>query len=206
LIRHVSPNEFRIFDQRHNHAPLDDKISRQMLSESKIVVSLYGAPIIGFEVDGELVSINITSFAKSKRKNAWGRYVNFYLAYTVPDHRYKGYASQLVSHIERIALEQGYNRMKSLAGSYAGVRLHMHFGHQFWGIATKRGELIVDTPLRSGDEWPDGVPEKARTAGSDLHLMGVEEIASALLAPRFSVNFQPMPEKTMADYVERWRR
>jgi GNAT superfamily N-acetyltransferase len=181
----VSPSEFALFDQLHNHAPLDDKVSRSMLSGSRVAVMSWDVPCIGLLVDNELVSVNVTNFSKSKRKNAWGRYLNFYLAYTVPEHRYKGYASLLVEEIEQRAIAGGWNRMKSLAGSYAGVRLHMHFGHHFYGIA-KKGELIVDTPLRSGDEWPEGIPIEARNAGEAPFRMTIEDITVALRASRFN--------------------
>jgi len=163
----------------------------------------WGVPCLGLLVCGELLSVNVTNFSKSKRKNAWGRYLNFYLAYTVPEHRYKGYASRLVEHVERTALEQGYNRMKSLAGSYAGVRLHMRFGHQFWGIA-KRGEFMVDTPLRSGDEWPEGIPIEARNGSLEPHRMDLEEIAAALMVPRFGTT--RLPSEAMAHYIRTERR
>lgn len=194
----VTPNEFAIFDQRHNHAPLDDKISRSMLSGSRVTVMSWGVPCLGLLLNGELVSVNVTNFSKRARKNAWGRYLNFYLAYTVPEHRLKGYASRLVEHVEKTAIEGGWNRMKSLAGSYGGMRLHMHFGHQFWGIA-KKGEFIVDTPLRGGDEWPDGVPIEARNAGVVPHRMDLEEMAEELHAPRFGVQ---LPSEAMANYIK----
>ena len=205
----VSPEEFKEFC-RDAALRVDDKTSRNMLNESKITVALYGAPCIGLLVDGNLLSINVTAFQKSARKNAWGRYINFYLAYTMPEYRYKGFASMLVEHIEQKALELGYNRMRSLAGSYAGVRLHMHFGHQFWGIA-KKGELIVDTPLRNGDEWPDGVPERARTAGENVHRMRLDEIALELkLSKRFSNEASAfgmaLPAEAIANYYRKERQ
>lgn len=189
LIISVTPTKFEIFDRAHNSASLDDKTSRSMLSGSRVAVMSWDVPCIGLMVDNELVSVNVTNFSKSKRKNAWGRYLNFYLAYTIPEHRYKGYASLLVAEIEKRAIEGGWNRMKSLAGSYAGVRLHMHFGHQFWGIA-KKGELIVDTPLQAGDEWPEGVPIEARNAGAEPKRMDAEAIRQALLQPRFGVSIE----------------
>jgi GNAT superfamily N-acetyltransferase len=202
LIVGVTPSEFAEFDRLHNHAPLDDRISRQMLSGSRVAVMSWGVPCIGLKVDDVLISVNVTNFSKSKRKNAWGRYLNFYLAYTVPEYRHQGYASRLVEHVERTAIEQGYNRMKSLAGSYAGVRLHMRFGHTFWGIA-KKGEFIVDTPLKSGDEWPEGIPIEARNAGPNPHRMDLPEMAEELHAPRFgSVQ---LPSEAMAQYIRRMR-
>lgn len=203
LIVDVSPAEFKVFSKLNN-TDLDDKISRLMLVESGITVGLYGAPVIGLMVDNELVSVNVTAFGKGKRKNAWGRYLNCYLAYTAPQHRYKGYASILLAELECRGIEGGWNRIRSLAGSYAGVRLHLRFGHQFWGIA-KKGELIVDSPLRSGDKWPDGIPERARTAGPEPRRFDLEDIASALkMYPRFGL--VDLPSEAMEQYIRKERR
>jgi len=206
LICDVTPEEFKAFSKKHNTV-LDDKVSRAMLAESGITVGLYGAPVIGLIVDNELVSVNVTAFGKGKRKNAWGRYLNCYLAYTAPQHRYKGYATILLEELERRGIEGGWNRIRSLAGSYAGVRLHLRFGHQFWGIA-KKGELIVDSPLRSGDQWPYGIPERARTAGAELtrvDLMNLEDIARVLWNEKRFGNVR-LPSEAMANYIRKERR
>ena len=201
----VTQGDFARFDELHNYAPLDDKISRSMLSGSRVAVMSWNVPCIGLMVDGELVSVNVTNFSKSKRKNAWGRYLNFYLAYTVPEHRHKGYASLLVEEIERRAIEGGWNRMKSLAGSYAGVRLHMHFGHQFWGIGKKNGELVVDTPLRSGDEWPEGVPIEARNATDNPTRMTAIQIFEALQTGKRFAGAE-LPNEAMLEYMRKERQ
>lgn len=115
--------------------------------------------------DGRIVSLNVSYVQKSKAKNAWGRYLNVYLALTLPDHRQYGYAKELMSEVERQALLAGCKRLKSLAGSPLGALLHLSLGHSFWG-PTPKGELKVDSQLGNADlvylEFPNGVPIEAR--------------------------------------------
>jgi len=199
----VTPSEFAIFDQHYNYAPLDDKVSRSMLSGSRVAVMSWGVPCLGLKVNDELVSLNVTNFSKRPRKNAWGRYLNCYLAYTRPEDRRKGYATKLMEHIEEQAIVQGYSRMKSLAGSYLGVRLHMRMGHQFWGVARfKKGELIVDTPLKAGDPFPEGIPIEARGIIPDCALMSGADLTVALQQPPFNVTNQ---NGSIHRYMERRR-
>lgn len=178
LLVSVTPEEFTAFDKEHNSALLDDKMSRSMLSGSRTAVMAWGTPCIGLMIDNELQSINVTSIHK-KAKNAWGRYINVYLAYTVPVYRYKGYASILIRHLEEQALAEGCKRMKSLAGSWAGVRLHMHFGHHFYGVA-KQGEIVVDTPLAPGLEFPEGIPVDVRNRAENPHILTRAELRQIL--------------------------
>jgi hypothetical protein len=128
--------------------------------------------------------------------------LNFYLAYTLPEYRHQGFASQIVAHLEKKALDGGWNRMKSLAGSYGGVRLHMHMGHTFWGVH-KSGALIVDTPLNDLDEFPEGTPIEARSKGATAERMTLHEMANALLEPPFSVT---LPLEAMEAYIKKERR
>ena len=160
----MTPEEFTVFDNKWNNVREEtDKIARRTLGEGRPIIIRWGYPCLGLKVDGEILSINVTSFSKRPRKNAWGRYLNFYIAYTVPAHRHKGYATQLATHIEQIGIDGGWDRIKSLAGSYGGVRLHMGMGHHFYGIG-KGGALVMDSPLKSGEVWPDTLPIEARNA------------------------------------------
>jgi len=194
----VSQSEFAQFDHLHNHGPLDDKISRSMLTGSRVTVMGWDTPCIGLNLNGNLISINVTNIHK-RRKNAWGRYINVYLAYTLPDYRYKGYASRLITHLEETAIAGGCNRLKSLAGSWAGVRLHMHFGHTFWGIA-KTGEIVVDSPLAPGMKFPDGIPEDVRNRTVEpAHILTQSELYKILLT---SERFKDSVEKEEKDLVE----
>jgi len=188
----VTPDDFKIFDATWNHPDSDDKTSRRMLSESRSVVVHWGTPCRGLWVDGDLITVNVTSFSKRPRKNAWGRYLNFYLAYTRPLDRYKGYATHLAQTIEKMAVGQGYSRLKSLAGSYAGVRLHMAMGHHFWGIG-KGGALIVDTPI-SDEKFPEGVPIEARNATAKAIAAGWAPIGQLSSDP---MTFTPTEPKRM---------
>ncbi|CAB4189931.1 NAT_SF domain containing protein [uncultured Caudovirales phage] len=176
----VSPEEFQEFNLEHNKpSEEEDKNNRRILNDGNPVVVRWGIRCMGLKLDGKLVSINVTNFSKRPRKNAWGRYLNFYLAYTLPHLRRQGLATNLLEFIEASAIEQGYSRMKSLAGSWGGVRLHMSKGHHFYGVG-KGGALIVDTPLASGMPFPEGIPIEARNACTAPELMTRESILHAL--------------------------
>jgi GNAT superfamily N-acetyltransferase len=149
------------------------------------IYPFYGATLFGGWLGDELVTVNATRFSKGKKKNAWGRYTNFYLAYTVPSHRRRGYAVALQRHVEELAVGLGYHRLKSLTQSYLGLRLHMSLGHHFWGVNAKN-EIIVDTPLVAKD-WPtDTVPMEAR-AVKDPHLLSEGELVNILRKPPFEM-------------------
>jgi GNAT superfamily N-acetyltransferase len=81
-----------------------------------------------------------------RKKNAWEPYANWYGAYTLPSHRRQGHATALYKALERCATDVGCRRVKSLAGSSAGLGLHHSLGHQCWG-RTPAGEVWVDSPL-----------------------------------------------------------
>lgn len=91
------------------------------------------------------VSIHQAKIGKRK-KNVWEPYMNWYGAYTLPAYRRQGYASQLYRTVEQLAVDVGCRRVKSLAGSSAGLGLHRSLGHQCWGL-TPTGECFVDSPL-----------------------------------------------------------
>jgi GNAT superfamily N-acetyltransferase len=136
-----------------------------------------------------VLSLNITrgsSLAK-RRKNAWGRYVNFFYAYTLPMARRMGHARALAVAVEERAAALGYHRIKSLAGTLKGYHLHRTLRHDFWGV-TPEGELVVDAPLLAwtGAPSPSGVPVEARqVARGRERPMTPDEIAAALRHPRF---------------------
>jgi hypothetical protein len=226
----VSTEEFILFDREHNAAVCDGRLERRALSESRSVAVHWGVPCLGLRVDGRLVSINVTNFSKRPRKNAWGKYINWYLSYTIPSERFKGHATSLALHVEQLAVEHGYSRLKSLAGYYPGVRLHMRMGHHFWGIG-KGGALIVDTPI-SAETFPDGIPIEARNAldkaikvghvpagrlNSEAdpqftpnvpRLMDAADIRKALLNPPFShdVELGSIRETTLGAALERYMK
>ena len=130
------------------------------------------------------VSIHMTRFSSVKsREGAWGRYCNFNLAYTLATHRRRGYAIELLRHVEAIARMEGIARMKSLVKSWGGFRLHWRAGHQFWGL-TEDGELQIDTPLDPGQPFPATVPRLARAAVEDPHRLTPEELYVIVTDPR----------------------
>jgi GNAT superfamily N-acetyltransferase len=91
------------------------------------------------------VSLNCTKFGK-RHKNIWEPYANWYGAYTLPDLRRRGHAYRLYAEVERLAVLAGCRRIKSLAGSRAGLGLHRALHHQCWG-RTENDEVFVDSVL-----------------------------------------------------------
>jgi GNAT superfamily N-acetyltransferase len=124
------------------------------------------------------LSVSAWSFGQRKRCG-WGRYANWYTAYTPPPIRRQGHARRLYKLVAEQAVGAGCDRLKALAGSWLGVQLHLALGHEIWGL-TKGGELQVDTPLVARDDWPDSVPRHARGAVGPGRPMVVGEVREAL--------------------------
>lgn len=91
------------------------------------------------------VSVHCTKLGKRK-KNLWEPVANWYTAYTLTQWRRTGLATSLYTTMECAALEAGCRRVKSLAGSAAGLALHMSLKHACWGL-TENNEVWVDAPL-----------------------------------------------------------
>jgi hypothetical protein len=120
---------------------------KKILSPAEVRMMLFRGTSFWVLMDRDAmpVSLNATHFGKRK-KNVWEPYANWYTAFTRPESRRMGYAKGLGWHVRREAVEAGCVRLRSLAGTYLGYRLHRSFGDQFWGI-TDKDELVVDTPL-----------------------------------------------------------
>lgn len=125
-----------------------------------------GAPLyILRDPAGALLTLNVTYFGK-KSKNIWEPYANWYTAYTPVAIRRKGYATELYKVVEAEAIKRGCKRIKSLAGTYAGMMMHHALGHLLWGITPEvrdekgkmiRGrEVCVDAPLIMRPEYSVG--------------------------------------------------
>ncbi len=93
----------------------------------------------------EPLSVHCTKLGKRK-KNAWEPVANWYTAYTTSHRRRSGYATALYMAMEADAVAAGCRRIKSLAGSGAGLGLHKHLGHACWGL-TENNEVWVDSAL-----------------------------------------------------------
>ncbi len=125
------------------------------------------------DTDGNPFSVHSSKLGKRK-KNKWEPIVNWYGAYTLPMVRRNGYATALYRELERRAEVAGCRRIKSLAGSRAGLALHWSLGHECWGV-TDKGEVIVDTafPWAIGYYSAGEAPPQALTlrpmSGADLH-------------------------------------
>ena len=192
VIRRISDQEIRDFikfamplvalgpEREHERTMLGSDL-RLCLSTSPRGYEAWGAFL-----HGQMVSFSATHYQKSKAKNAWGRYINWVYAFTATPFRHRGIASAMQRQVEADAVMLGYSRLKALAGSYAGVRLHYTLGHDFWGLG-KNGEIVVDTPLFE-QEWPETVPieARARAAGPPARLTGAQ-LCDFLVDGRFCV-------------------
>lgn len=161
-------------------------------------LDFWGARMWVWEVDGKAVSINATRFSEGPSRDAWGKYSSWYLAYTLPGHRRKGYATNLQIYIEHLAREAGMGRLRSLVGSWGGFRLHYRMGHDFWGL-TDRGELVVDSPIDFSKEFPSGVPKRARAVCKTGKRLTKEELVKILQVPRFGRTEEEVRE-VLRDY------
>jgi GNAT superfamily N-acetyltransferase len=111
---------------------------------------------------GQPRSIHIARFTRGRSHDAWGRYITFHLGYTLPGHRFLGHGLALVKHVEQVAADEGYDRIRSTIQSWGGLRLHLAAGHRFWG-KNEKNELVVDSALLGRDDlFPYGIPKRAR--------------------------------------------
>lgn len=121
-----------------------------------------GADVWGiFDDGGTMVGVHIARPATGKRKNAWGLYVNHYLAFVRPECRNQGFGSGAEAELQARWAEGGWDRLKTLCQSRLGVYYHEALADQVWGTNAK-GELVIDSPLDPTREFPAGVPIKAR--------------------------------------------
>jgi len=132
----------------------------------------YGAEFLFKFIDDIPVSVNMTKIGKRK-KNIWEPYANWHGAYTIPDMRRKGIATELYFCSEKRALESGCRRIKSLAGSSAGLALHHSLNHQCWG-KTNNNEIWIDSPLPGYESlyddsmFPSQAPSKSKMTDIDI--------------------------------------
>lgn len=151
---------------------------RPVLRNWNIYLQRFGGEGWAVEKDGRLISFNATRFNKRTDKDGWGRYINWFIAYTLPQFRRKGYACGLQLHIEALGRERGYHRVKSLIESYAGFRLHLALAHQLWGV-NARNEILVDAPIHPSWRFPEGAPPMARMCANP-HLYSRTELETLL--------------------------
>lgn len=95
----------------------------------------------------------------------WGRYSTLHFVHTMPHDRHGNIGTSLVARVRATAAFEGAVRMKTIVGSYSGVRLLARFGFDFWGVNSK-GELVVDSPLVER-EWPSGIPAAVESRLAD---------------------------------------
>lgn len=157
---------------------------RAVLKNWNIYLQRFGGEGWAVEKDGQLISFNATRFNKRTDKDGWGRYINWFIAYTRPEFRRRGYACALQLHVENLARKRGYQRVKSLIESYAGFRLHAALGHQLWGV-NERNEIVVDASIDRAWTFPSGIPPMARKC-LNPHLYSQAELAILLTRHPYS--------------------
>lgn len=198
-IREVTMEEALLFEKsvhalfKDEPTKLEQDFTKQLVKQMSML-GFWGAKVWVLEVDGKAVSINATRFSKGRSHDAWGKYSSFYLAYTLPSHRYRGYATRLQRAVEE---QSGMDRLRSLAGSWGGFRLHYRMGHEFWGIA-ERGEVLIDTPISSAP-FPTGVPKRARKFNTTGTRLSREALIEVLTGERFGRTV-PEVEEYLSDY------
>lgn len=134
----------------------------------------YGGHVwVMYNERGQPVSVNCTKPGK-RRKNIWEPYANWYTAYTVVPLRRQGLALQLYKHVEAELEALGCRRIKSLAGSSAGLALHRAAGHDFWGC-TDNNEVYVDAPLPGSRSLYEG-KTPPQVPGKRLNKANVAEL------------------------------
>lgn len=153
---------------------------RLILSPAEVRMMLFrGTPFWLGYVEDLPVTLNATKFG-TRKKNIWEPYANWYIAYTRPACRRRGYARELATHVRNLAVEHGCVRLKALAGSRLGYQLHRGMGDQFWAM-TPRNELVVDTPLVTTLTFPnDKTPASARQYTERTSPLLDYEVASLL--------------------------
>lgn len=120
----------------------------------------YGAKFWWKEINGIVVSAVALKLGK-QRNTVWRPTLNWYGAFTVPEFQQRGFASELYHVAEQEAVERGCRWMKSLAGSYAGARLHLSLGQGFWG-RNGSDELVIGHPLPGHeDRYVGKIPTNA---------------------------------------------
>ena len=145
----------------------------------RLYVDLMHAKAFGLEVGGQVVSFAAIYFNVRPKADGWGKYINSYLVYTIPECRQQGYGSGLHRIVEKRALAHGWSRTQSLIQTYAGFRFHLRLGHTFWGV-TPKGELRCDSPLdHQSTQAGIGVPTAARDA-INAHPLSVAELIKIL--------------------------
>jgi hypothetical protein len=150
---------------------------------------------------GDPVTLHVAKPGRSPRRNAWGRYVNHYLAFTHPARRRQGYATAAELELQAGWHAQGYDRLKTLCQSWLGFCYHEHLRDRMWGV-NQNGELIIDSPLDPAAPFPPGVPIKARNGAWNLATELLDEDIMAILT-RPGGRFRRAPAEVQAVLAKR---
>lgn len=139
------------------------------------VYNFYGATFYLGHDGARPTGLVVARPGTAPRKNAWGRYVNHYLAYTAPGFRRQGYATAAEKIVRQMWADDGMDRVKTLCQSWLGFAYHEHLRDRIWGVKPGTGELAIDSPLHGGP-WPPGVPIKARQFAAGREMTELEII------------------------------
>lgn len=132
---------------------------------------------------GAPVSLTCWYFGR-KKSTVWRPYANFYTVYTAARRRREGLATVLVRYVRQKAIESGCRRMKSLAGTMAGLCFHASFSDLLWGLRNDRPEqreVVVDTPLVELPAYAHTVPPSVLFQRTDAaRPLSLEEVLEEL--------------------------
>lgn len=96
-------------------------------------------------------------------------YLSWYLSFTLPSARRRGYALALITHITEYYKTKGAQRIWGKVSTRSGYSLAKGFKMMFWGLTPDR-QLVFDTPLYTSEELmasglpglPDGAPPMSK--------------------------------------------
>lgn len=145
---------------------------------SRALLAHLDCACFGLSQNGNIVSFSAVHFSSRGRRNAWGKYMDWRVAYTPMPLRRSHYATELWSLVKQEAIASGHARVRGIAKGKLGFYLHRSLGHQFWGWDRGGRGLVVDSRITDGP-FPEGTPIEARCA-VDAHLMMSDELDDAL--------------------------
>ena len=160
-----------------------DRSTKKVLADTDMTFFRGVATWVGF-VNGIPVTLNSTHFGKRK-SGIWEPYSNYYIAVTRMENRRQGYARELNTYVEELAIKTGCIRVKALDGTRLGVLFTQGLGLDVWGL-TDKNDLIVDSPLVFDGRFPESVtPKTAKKWTNRITPLTKEEIEFVLNNVKF---------------------
>lgn len=116
-----------------------------LLNELRMYAFWSATTWVLYNARGVPLSLNSTKIGK-RANGKFEPCANWYGAYTLPEHRRKGYATRLYEATLKPMKEAGNVCTKSLCSSSGGLGLDVSLGHLCWG-RVPTGEVFAHTPL-----------------------------------------------------------